>query len=177
MGISDFSCNVEFNYLPADVVGVESNIVGAKFDKNAWTILAAVDSVNHRFSATVTSFSDFTGGDPRPLAVTLSDFQAVAFKSFALLQWTTALEVDTVGFNVYRSTSLDGERLQLNAALIPPQGIGGVGGAAYTFVDTSPQPGAVYYYWLEAVSVSASEFFGPATVQTHFVTFLPQVQH
>ena len=60
-GVSGFSCNTTFNYLPADVVGTEADIYGGQYKDSAWTVLNAVDAANNRFQATVTGFSDFTG--------------------------------------------------------------------------------------------------------------------
>ncbi len=60
-GISGFSCNASFNYQPDDVAGTEADISGAAYSGGAWTALSPVDTVNHKFSGTVASFSDFTG--------------------------------------------------------------------------------------------------------------------
>ena len=36
-----------------------------------------------------------------------------------VVEWTTASELDTVGFNIYRSEIRDGEFVQVNSSLIP----------------------------------------------------------
>ena len=55
--------------------------------------------------------------------------------------------MDHLGFNLYRST-IEGERgEQLNQAFIVAQG----SGSAYHYVDTSAEPGQIYYYTLEDI--------------------------
>jgi len=78
-----------------------------------------------------------------------------------VLEWTTASEVNTEGFNVYRSETEDGEYVKINQALIPAQGNPSTG-ASYSFVDTDVRPGRTYYYKLEDVDTSGnSTFHGP----------------
>ncbi|RLD54447.1 MAG: hypothetical protein DRJ01_18020, partial [Bacteroidetes bacterium] len=61
--ISNFSCDVTCNYTNADVNGTESNIYGAMWDSPNWTKLNAVNTASNQFTGTVSSFSDFTGGE------------------------------------------------------------------------------------------------------------------
>ncbi len=60
-GISDFSCNTAFTYVPTDVAGTEALIYGAKYSNSTWTQFDLVNTANHSFSGTVSEFSDFTG--------------------------------------------------------------------------------------------------------------------
>jgi hypothetical protein len=60
-GITGFSCDTTFNYVPADVAGTEADIYGASYSGSAWTVFDPVNSATHIFEATVSSFSDFTG--------------------------------------------------------------------------------------------------------------------
>ncbi|MBN1149332.1 MAG: FG-GAP repeat protein [Anaerolineales bacterium] len=123
----------------------------------------------------VTQFSDWTGGLEAPTAVTLADFQASPAASSVLLAWSTALELDTLGFDLLRADSPNGPRVQLNPELIPAQAVGGLLGAEYTFNDASAQPGQMYYYWLEVLSLDGRQTFGPLAAQAGFGVYLPVV--
>jgi hypothetical protein len=93
-----------------------------------------------------------TGGiGAMPTAVELASFSAAPQGSAIRLDWETASELDNLGFNLYRSEPAEGERVQLNTALIPGQNPGSPAGAAYSFVDETAEPGVIYTYWLEVV--------------------------
>jgi len=99
--------------------------------------------------------------DNPPLSVELVSYTASGGNSRMVLEWTTASEVNTEGFNVYRSETEDGEYVKINQALIPAQGNPSTG-ASYSFVDTDVRPGRTYYYKLEDVDTSGnSTFHGP----------------
>lgn len=66
-GITDFSCDVTFDYTNDDIQGNESNIWGAKWDGAEWTTLNQA-SLN-QFDGTVTDFSDFTAGEKSVLFI------------------------------------------------------------------------------------------------------------
>jgi hypothetical protein len=71
------------------------------------------------------------------------------------IEWQTETELNTAGFNVYRSVAADGEYERLNAQLIPSQGSTTSGGS-YTFVDEDVDAGQAYYYRLEDVELDNS---------------------
>jgi hypothetical protein len=71
------------------------------------------------------------------------------------VEWNTATELETAGFNLYRSPAIDGEFERINNKLIPGEG-SGVTGAAYTFDDKEVTAGQTYYYLLEEVELDAS---------------------
>jgi uncharacterized surface anchored protein len=102
-----------------------------------------------------------------PTAVILSSFGATWVSQDVLLRWTTASELDSQGFRVYRSEN--GQRADavlITAQLIPARGIAGAG-TSYTWLDSTAEPGARYSYWLEEVSYGrTSQLYGPARVET-----------
>jgi hypothetical protein len=85
---------------------------------------------------------------------TLLVSRSVACASFQqtklTIHWTTASELDIIGFNLYRSETPDGEFIQVNTLLIPASPDAVVGGQ-YTFVDSSVSRGKTYYYQLETI--------------------------
>jgi hypothetical protein len=80
-------------------------------------------------------------------------FQAVqAFRQpTVVVEWSTASELNTVGFNVYRSETKDGPIIKVNDHLIP-SAADSVKGGNYTYRDSTVTLGQTYYYWLEDVS-------------------------
>lgn len=62
-GISNFSSEVTFTYVDADIVGTETNIVGLKYSGTGWDILGPANAASNQISAVVNTFSDFTGGE------------------------------------------------------------------------------------------------------------------
>ncbi|MBN2548983.1 MAG: S8 family serine peptidase [Anaerolineales bacterium] len=172
-GISGFSCTAAFNYLPADVVGVEANLSGKQYDGVWWSMLNPVDALNHRISAVLTSFSAFTAGLDEPDIVRLADFSLTSSLDQVTLSWETSQETGLDGFNVYRSTSLDGLLTKLNGDdLIPATGAG----TLYSFEDDSGTIGLVYYYWIEVVSGGVAQYFGPLAGARFNSLFLPAIQ-
>jgi hypothetical protein len=73
--------------------------------------------------------------------------------SAIIIQWSTASELNTAGFNVYRGDTPDGPFTKLNADLIPGSTDPLVGGS-YAYTDTSAIVGHTYYYQLEDVETS-----------------------
>lgn len=69
-----------------------------------------------------------------------------------IIRWSTETEVNTAGFNVYRSESEDGPWAKINTALIPgsPDPIRG---GSYEFTDSNVVAGITYWYELEEVEL------------------------
>jgi hypothetical protein len=102
-----------------------------------------------------------------PTAVELSSFTATGEWRSIRLDWTTASEVDNLGFNLYRATKIDGPRTQVNEdliySLVNP---GSSAGAVYAYEDTPMQGSGTYFYWLEDVDLSGNtSLHGPVEVQ------------
>jgi hypothetical protein len=104
------------------------------------------------------------GAEGPPTVVTLSAFTAAWDGGVVLVAWETAMEIDTLSFNVWRSIAADGAYTQVNEALIPSASPGGVWGGAYAYVDFDVIPGVTYYYKLEELEVGgARNWYGPVS--------------
>ncbi len=104
----------------------------------------------------------------KPTAVTLVDFTATPAGERINLRWETATEIDTVGFNLYRSRVDTDPTVRLNAELIDPAGTG-MSGATYTF-DDQPDAG-IWYYWLEDIDLQGTTtLHGPVMVRVEPVS-------
>ena len=66
------------------------------------------------------------------------------------VEWSTASELNTAGFNVLRGDTPAGPFARLNPAVIPASPDPLVGGS-YVYTDTNVAPGRTYYYQLEEV--------------------------
>ena len=75
------------------------------------------------------------------------------------VEWSTASELNTAGFNLYRGESQDGPFTRINAELIPASPDPLIGGS-YIYTDTGVAAGRIYYYQLEDVETS-----GATTIQ------------
>ncbi|NMC14328.1 MAG: hypothetical protein GYA34_15775 [Chloroflexi bacterium] len=74
-------------------------------------------------------------------------------KAVVLIEWSTASELDTVGFNLYRSDYPEGPFEQINASLIPSSD-DPLAGGQYQYEDKIVIPGKIYFYQLEDVEIS-----------------------
>lgn len=94
-----------------------------------------------------------------------------------LVEWETASEKDNLGFNLYRATSLSGERTKINASLIPSSDPGGNLGGKYAYTDIFDlKPNTVYYYWLEDMDMSGNlTLHGPTSTQTPVMLLLHRI--
>lgn len=121
--------------------------------------------------------SFFTLGSSNPTTVELVSFTATPSGGHILLEWQTATEIDTLGFNLYRSAADEGELLRLNHTLIASQAPGSPVGGYYSFFDDTGLSGTLYDYWLEEIDVHGQATrHGPlsASVNLYYV-FLPSV--
>lgn len=66
------------------------------------------------------------------------------------VQWNTETELDTAGFNLYRSEVDENDYVLVNEALIYSKG-NAISGATYTFIDDSVEAGKTFYYLLEEI--------------------------
>jgi hypothetical protein len=83
-----------------------------------------------------------------PTGVKVSSFTAHGTRGAVVINWRTATEINTLGFNVWRFSH--GKGVKLNRTLIAAKGR--TRGAAYTVVDRHARPGVTHTYRLELVS-------------------------
>lgn len=88
------------------------------------------------------------------LAIFLLIYQA-ANPASVRVEWETATELNTAGFQLYRSNLPFGEFDLITPELIPANG-DSVSGASYTFVDENVEAGETYFYVLEEVEFDSS---------------------
>jgi hypothetical protein len=86
-------------------------------------------------------------------------------KAVVLVEWSTASELDTAGFNLYRAEKPEGPFTRINTELIPAS-LDPLTGGSYQYEDRQARPGVVYYYQLEGVEYNGSSSrFGPIEVK------------
>jgi hypothetical protein len=104
-GITNFSCDASFTYTDADLQSSsdESKIFAGHYDGVKWTVLNPGNISLNQLTGTVTSFSDFTGGEYDALPVELVSFNASVNDNSVNLSWQTATELNNFGFEVERT--------------------------------------------------------------------------
>ena len=111
-----------------------------------------------------------------PTNVDIASFMATVDDGQVRVEWQTVTEIETLGFNVWRSRTPQGTYEQVNPELIPSQALGTIG-TAYSYVDASAASGT-WYYRLEVVNSSGETLaYGPVSVQVgllgQFKLYLP----
>jgi uncharacterized repeat protein (TIGR01451 family) len=115
-----------------------------------------------------------------PTDVRLKSFVAGFSGDNVVLEWKTGGELHNLGFNVYRE--VNDTRVRLNSSLIAGSALRMRGAleqhaaSSYSWIDRTPQSGAVY--WIEDVDVhGARVLHGPLLPQSNAVlTGLPQAR-
>lgn len=106
---------------------------------------------------------------PARASVEITSFSATGNSSGVRINWSTASEIDHLGYNVFRTTvsTVDfgdvpvAQRVQINPLLIASEG--GTTGATYTVTDDTAEDGVTYYYWLEMIDMAGERTYaGPA---------------
>lgn len=106
---------------------------------------------------------------PNPNAVTIYDFMAGPAEGGVTLLWSTASEINNLGFYLYRRPAAGGDFVPLNAEIIASRSPGQLEGAQYEWLDESADPQVEYVYRLEALDVDGSR-------QTFEALYQPVVQ-
>jgi peptidase C25-like protein/Ig-like domain-containing protein len=107
----------------------------------------------------------FTVSQDAPTAVTLVSFNAKAYPDGVLIEWRTGMEVDNLGFNVYRDEG--GKRSRVNSQVLAGSGLKvghGVAigsGCSYAWWDDRPASQSTAY-WLEDIDLNGQSLWhGP----------------
>lgn len=105
----------------------------------------------------------FVFAQPPPTAVRLASFSARGLDGAAELSWTTASELDNLGFHLYRGEREEGPYVRITATLIPGLGSSPVG-ASYAYRDNGLLNGREYFYKLEDVETGGkTNLHGPVS--------------
>jgi hypothetical protein len=88
-----------------------------------------------------------------PLPTALSAFTAVPADKGVMIKWRTESELNNLGFDVYRSESLDGIFTKVNQTRIQGAGTDATP-HDYKFFDENVEVGKTYYYYFEDISYS-----------------------
>ncbi len=97
---------------------------------------------------------DMDDSDCEDMLVVLESLTVESTERGTLVRWVTSAEFDNVGFRVIR-VAIDGKQRTetvLNSGLIPARG-SELGGASYSYLDNSEQPGGEVEYYLEDVDL------------------------
>ena len=98
-----------------------------------------------------------------PLVIVLTSFTAEAGEDGVRLKWTTAAEINNVGFRILRGRP--GEEPAAVSGLIPAEG-SELGGASYGYLDDERQrPGIVLYYLEDIDTFGRVTRHGPVEVR------------
>jgi hypothetical protein len=124
----------------------------------------------------------FAGLTQVPTAITVASFSATHEGGAMVIRWTTGRELNTFGFQLYRSTT--GRRADaVPITATPILALGRAGsGADYRWVDGSAKPGVSYSYWLAEIELNGTATeYGPAhassPASTAFTLYLPLMEH
>lgn len=105
-----------------------------------------------------------------PLLVVLESFTAEQTRQGVLVRWTTTIEVDNVGFRLYRAYRERGrlDRLVLLTPHVIPARGSDLTGANYEFVDDSVRgPGVVAYYLEDIDLLGGTTSHPPVVIELH----------
>jgi HYDIN/CFA65/VesB family protein len=171
------TADLTFNYLQADVAGNESSYqlfkvvsgVTTRFPHNPPGVVIDT-SANTAFISGVSSFSDWTLGEPSaPSAVDLVSMKATGYDGGVFVEWQTGFEVSNLGFNVYREQA--GRRSLVNSDIIAGSALK-VGpsvavrsGYSYAWWDKLSKNSGDAVYYLEDLDINGrSTLHGPFKV-------------
>ncbi|NNC95348.1 MAG: hypothetical protein HKN92_07270 [Chitinophagales bacterium] len=103
-GADSINANITTIYTDSDISGDESSILGLKYSDSTWQTFS---NVNEAFNLleykNVGTFSDFTGGSPVALPISLKEFETeVIDHKKVLIQWSTESEMNNASFELER---------------------------------------------------------------------------
>jgi hypothetical protein len=114
---------------------------------------------------------------PGETVIGLLSWAAEARAGFVRLSWRTGVEAGNVGFNLWRSQTMEGAYVRINPTRLPARGSAS-SGASYSYLDADVL-GDAYFYKLEAVNAyGRSTLYGPVLARLGWVqrSYLPLVR-
>ncbi len=89
------------------------------------------------------------------------------------VQWSTASEIETLGFNVFRADTIAGPFVyQVNKTLVAPKGDSLTGGQ-YKLTDHDIQVGRTYFFLLQELQMGGqTEDFGPIEIAVNSIGWI-----
>jgi hypothetical protein len=149
-GLTNPLYSATFTYLPTDVAGSESNLIGGKYD-GSWTTLGAVNTGTHSFTGSgLSTFSVFTAGENSAMPVELAAFTGKGNRLNVELWWNTAMENNNHGFEVEKNISHSWQKIGF------VQGAGTSNASnEYRYVDKNTKAGT-YQYRLKQIDRDGS---------------------
>ncbi len=107
----------------------------------------------------------FGYNNPVPLHVIISAFRAYTDDDDVIIEWDTASETGTLGFDLYRKERHKGSRyIKINDQLLPGLLVSREGGT-YRYADTTAKSGKIYKYKIIEVEVKGKRrSYGPFIV-------------
>lgn len=140
-----------------------NSAVTITFRTQVSSITGTIRNVANVIASSIIVAQDPADIQAQPTAVTLDRLIAEAVADGVKISWSTALELNSLGFELYRAEGDD----RAAAVKVTPSMIAArsSAGSAYSFVDTSAQAGVAYRYWLLETEIGgAKNWYGPATV-------------
>lgn len=142
-----------------------SAAMGSQNDNNPWTgnsvDLYGIDA----WDGSTLVGTGIWGGSFDPTSVVVTDFQSHRTDREVEVSWTTASEVGTAGFHLYRVEPGTGSRIQVNRHLVASLE-GSPNGGRYVVRDPGAPPGAESTYVLEEIEHGGTNrTYGPFTVR------------
>lgn len=120
-----------------------------------------------------TNFSDSVYTATPGECVTVTSATAVVLSTFKVspsadgmieINWTTATEINTAGFNIYRSENKGGPFVRINPQMIPASP-NALTGSTYQYEDSTAKSDKTYFYQLEDIELNGrSERHDPTQV-------------
>ncbi len=90
--------------------------------------------------------------------VELTSFTVNSEPGKMVLNWVTQSETENLGFYIYRSETIDGERVNVTESMISGA-INAQSRNDYSWIDNGVEDGVVYYYWLVDVATTGETNF------------------
>ena len=136
------------------------------FGTNQLELLGANSQAQSQNGPPKTNPEYILGGINQPLAISLASFTAAVADGCIDIFWETATEVDTVGFQLWRSESKNGVYELVPYSYTRSKSVTETRGAAYAFLDCSVALDGTtdYYYKLEEIDTDNAKdnpFYGP----------------